>query len=105
MESHLHRPAAPIQSEGATLGPRRLPFPSHILDHLSEWQTIIELTQPHYLDIIEEAIAIGDRPAELKALRSLVRQNYGLPMYEAVEGAKVRLSDAPRAAMNSVKPS
>ncbi|HMQ33057.1 MAG TPA: Hsp70 family protein [Chloroflexaceae bacterium] len=80
--------------EGATLGPRRLPFPSHVLDHLSEWQTIIELTQPHYLNIIEEAIAIGDRPKELRALRSLVRQNYGLPMYEAVEGAKVRLSDA-----------
>lgn len=80
--------------EGATLGPRRLPFPNHVLDHLSEWQTIIELTQPHYLDIIEEAIAIGDKPKELRALRSLVRQNYGLPLYEAVEGAKVRLSDA-----------
>lgn len=80
--------------EGATLGPRRLPFPTHVLDHLSEWQTIVELTQPHYLDIIDEAIAIGDRPRELKALRSLVRQNYGLPMYEAVEQAKVRLSEA-----------
>ncbi|NTU80146.1 MAG: Hsp70 family protein [Chloroflexales bacterium] len=80
--------------EGATLGPRRLPFPSHVLDHLSEWQTIIELTQPHYLNIIEEAIAIGDRTRELRALRSLVRQNYGLPLYEAVEDAKVRLSDA-----------
>jgi hypothetical chaperone protein len=83
----------PHFGEGATLGPRRLPFPTHILDHLSEWQTIIELTQPHYLDIIDEAIIIGDRPRELKALRSLVRQNYGLPMYEAIEGAKVRLSD------------
>jgi hypothetical chaperone protein len=84
----------PHFGEGATLGARRLPFPTHVLDHLSEWQTIIELTQPHYLDIIEEAIAIGDRPQELKALRSLVRQNYGLPMYEAVEKAKVRLSEA-----------
>lgn len=83
--------------EGATLGPRRLPFPTHVLDHLSEWQTIIELTQPHYLDIIDEAIAIGDRPRELKALRSLVRQNYGLPLYEAVEGAKVRLSESAEA--------
>jgi len=80
--------------DGATLGPRRLPFPTHVLDHLSEWQTIVELTQPHYLNIIDEAIAIGDRPKELKALRSLVRQNYGLPMYEAVEQAKVRLSGA-----------
>lgn len=84
----------PHFGEGATLGARRLPFPTHILDHLSEWQTIMELTQPHYLDIIEEAIAIGDRPRELKALRSLVRQNYALPMYEAVEEAKVRLSES-----------
>jgi hypothetical chaperone protein len=80
--------------EGATLGARRLSFPTHVLDHLSEWQTIIELTQPSYLSIIEEGIAIGDRPKELRALRSLVRQNYGLPLYEAVEGAKVRLSES-----------
>lgn len=90
----------PHFGEGATLGPRRLPFPTHILDHLSEWQTIIELTQPHYIDIIEEAIAIGDRPKQLKALLSLVRQNYGLPLYEAVEGAKVRLSEAPDAVLS-----
>lgn len=80
--------------EGATLGPRRLPFPTHVLDHLNEWQSIVELTQPHYLNIIDEAIVIGDRKKELRALRSLVRQNYGLPLYEAVEGAKVSLSEA-----------
>ena len=84
----------PHFGEGATLGARRLSFPTHILDHFSEWQTIMELTQPHYLEIIEEAIAIGDRPKELRALRSLVRQNYGLPMYEAVESAKVGLSES-----------
>ncbi|MFV9506589.1 MAG: Hsp70 family protein [Oscillochloridaceae bacterium umkhey_bin13] len=84
---------------GATLGARRLPFPSHILDHLCEWQQIIELTQPHYLEIIEEAVVIGDRPKELRALRSLVRQNYGLPLYEAVEAIKVQLSSATEATL------
>jgi hypothetical chaperone protein len=83
----------PYFGEGATLGPRRLPFPVHVLEHLSEWQSITDLTQPKYLDIIEEAIAIGDKPEQLRALRSLVRQNYGLPMYEEVERAKVRLSE------------
>lgn len=78
---------------GATLGRRRLPFPTHVLDHLAEWQTITDLTQPRYLDIIDEAIRTGDKPTELRALRSLVRKNYGLPMYEEVERAKVRLSD------------
>ncbi|NTW97570.1 MAG: Hsp70 family protein [Oscillochloris sp.] len=84
----------PHFGEGATLGARRLPFPTHILEHLSEWQAISEMTQPKYLEIIDEAVAIGDRKKELKALRSLVRQNYGLPMYEAVERAKVQLSEA-----------
>ncbi len=88
--------------EGATLGPRRLPFPSHVLEHLSEWQTIIDLTQPKYLAIIDEAVAIGDRPQELRALRTLVRKNYGLPLYEAVEQTKVALSQAERATFQLV---
>jgi hypothetical chaperone protein len=79
---------------GATLGPRKMPLPAVLLDHLGEWQTIVDLTQPRYLEIIDEAIRIGDKPAELQALRTLVRENYGLPLYEEVERAKVRLSDA-----------
>jgi len=79
---------------GATLGARKMPLPSGLLDHLGEWQTIVELTQPKYLNIIDEAIRTGDKPDELTALRTLVRENYGLPLYEEVERAKVRLSDA-----------
>ena len=79
---------------GATLGARKMPLPSGLLDHLGEWQTIVELTQPKYLNIIDEAIRTGDKPAELTALRTLVRENYGLPIYEEVERAKVRLSEA-----------
>ena len=46
------------------------------------------------MNIIDEAIRTGDKPAELTALRTLVRENYGLPIYEEVERAKVRLSEA-----------
>lgn len=86
----------PHFGEGATLGPRKMALPAVLLDHLSEWQTIVDLTQPRYLSIIDEATRIGDKPTELRALRTLVRENYGLPMYEEVERAKVRLSDATR---------
>jgi hypothetical chaperone protein len=79
---------------GATLGARKMPLPAVLLDHLGEWQSIVDLTQPRYLQIIDEAIQIGDKPKELQALRTLVRENYGLPLYEEVERAKVRLSDA-----------
>jgi hypothetical chaperone protein len=78
---------------GALLGPRRLPFPAGILEHLSEWQSIVDLTQPRYQKIIEEAIRTGDKPRELQQLRVLVRENYGLPLYEEVERSKVRLSE------------
>ncbi|HEU5090640.1 MAG TPA: Hsp70 family protein, partial [Roseiflexaceae bacterium] len=78
---------------GAQLGPRRLPLPAVILEHLSEWQSIVDLTQPRYLKIIEEAIRTGNKPRELRQLKVLVRENYGLPMYEEVERTKVRLSE------------
>ena len=78
---------------GATLGPRKLALPAVLLDHLGEWQSIFDLTQPRYLKIIDEAIRTSDKPNELKALRTLVRENYGLPLYEEVERAKVRLSN------------
>ena len=85
----------PHFGSGATLGARKMPLPSGLLDHLGEWQTIVELTQPKYLNIINEAIRTGDKPAELTALRTLVRENYGLPIYEEVERAKVQLSESP----------
>jgi hypothetical chaperone protein len=84
----------PYFGAGAALGPRKLPFPAVILEHLGEWQSIVDLTQPRYLSIIDEAIRTSDKSAELQALRTLVRENYGLPLYEEVERAKVRLSDA-----------
>ncbi len=43
--------------------------------------------------MIDEAIRTGDKPVELRALRALVRGNYGLPLYREVEGAKRRLSE------------
>lgn len=87
---------------GATLGPRRLPLPAVILDHLGEWQSIVELNLPRYLTTIDEAVRSGSKPRELRALRALVRENYGLPLYEEVERAKVWLSQAREAvvAMN-----
>jgi hypothetical chaperone protein len=65
-----------------------------LLEHLGEWQSIIDLTQPRYLAIIEEAIRTGDRPRELRQLQTLVAENYGLTLYAAVEQAKVQLSSA-----------
>lgn len=83
----------------AELGPRRLPLPAYLMDHLSGWQSIVELHNPKALDTIDEAIRTGNRPRQLRALRALVRENYGLPLYEMVERTKRELSDAPQASL------
>jgi hypothetical chaperone protein len=83
----------PYFGQGATLGPRRLPIPAFIFDHLADWQSIAELNKPERWARIEQAVDTSDRPRELRALRALVRENYGLMLYTEVEQAKRRLSD------------
>lgn len=82
----------PYFGEGARLGPRKLPLPAMLLERLNDWQSILELHTPRTLEIIDEAMRTGDKPGELKALRALVRENYGLVLYETVERAKRLLS-------------
>jgi hypothetical chaperone protein len=76
----------------ATLGPRRLPMPAFIFDHLADWQSIAELNKPDRWARLEHAVDTSDRPRELRALRALVQRNYGLLLYTEVEQAKRRLS-------------
>jgi hypothetical chaperone protein len=87
----------PYFGAGATLGPRRLPLPAFIHEHLSDWQSIVELNRPGRWEVVEQAVATGDRPRELGALRALVRQNYGLLLFSEVEQAKRQLSAEPQA--------
>jgi hypothetical chaperone protein len=82
----------PYFGEGATLGPRRLPMPAFIFDHLADWQSIAELNKPDRWARLEHAVDTSDRPRELRALRALVQRNYGLLLYTEVEQAKRRLS-------------
>ncbi len=80
--------------EGARLGARKLPLPAVLLEHLDNWQSILEMHTPKMLEIIDEAVRTSDKPTELKALRSLVRENYGLTLYSRAEQAKRELSSA-----------
>jgi hypothetical chaperone protein len=87
----------PYFGAGAVLGPRKLPFPAFILEHLVDWQSIGELNRPSTWALVEQAMEAADRKREMRALRALVRQNYGLPLYTAVEQAKRQLSSEPEA--------
>ena len=78
------------------IGRQRMPFPAAISDRLSEWQSIFELSHPKYMPVIEDLLHTSTQPELVAQLKVLVNQNYGLPLFEAVEQAKVRLSNDER---------
>jgi DNA-binding response OmpR family regulator len=81
-----------MQQELERLHTARRSAPAFILEHLADWQSIAELSKPDRYSLVEQAVQEADRPRELRRLRALVRQNYGLLLYTEVEQAKRRLS-------------
>ena len=79
--------------EGSKYGPRKLPAPRWIYDTFSNWQTILDLQTPENRRILQEIEQTAQRPREIRALRSLVSNNYGLQMFDTVEKTKRHLSE------------
>ncbi len=79
--------------QGAVMGMDHLPVPSYIFEQLAEWESIVDLSRPEHLYVIQQAAQNSDKKRELRALYTLVRENYGLPLFEAVEMGKVSLSE------------
>jgi hypothetical chaperone protein len=78
---------------GTTLGERGLPFPVHLTESLTQWQEIPALSAPETLRLLDEAQRTGSFPSRVRALESLVVNNYGFALFDAVERAKRGLSD------------
>lgn len=78
---------------GSALG--GLALPARIADLLLSWQTIPQLNEPANQAVLDRLRAQRSGPyaRRFRALDCLVSRNYGLPLFEAIEGAKVRLSD------------
>jgi hypothetical chaperone protein len=79
---------------GTTIGERGLPFPAHLSESLTHWQEIPALSTPETLRLLDEAQRTGDHPSRVRALESLVVNNYGFAMFDAVEQAKRELSES-----------
>ncbi len=79
--------------QGSTWGDGA-PFPSRYTDALLHWQTLAELGHPETLHFLQLAQLNGSHPSRVRALESLVVNNYGVRLTEEVERAKVALSDA-----------
>jgi hypothetical chaperone protein len=78
---------------GTSIGERALPFPAGLTEPLTHWQEIPQLSVPKTLRLLEELQRTGSHPSRVRALTSLVVNNYGFAMFDAVERAKRALSD------------
>ena len=83
----------PLFGDGAVARSTGLPLPRHLFARLRSWQTLLELNTPQNLALIRRLKHEFDRPERLAALETLVEKNYGVAFFQAVEGAKVRLSE------------
>jgi len=70
------------------------PFPSQYTDALSNWQAVPELTRPETLHFLRLAQINSSHPARIRALESLVVNNYAARLFDEVEQAKIALSEA-----------
>jgi len=71
------------------------PFPPHILEMLSGWQTMPDLSRPRYWKLIKDLKKTSSDPKAINALETLVSQNLGFKLLAEIERAKRRLSEAP----------
>jgi hypothetical chaperone protein len=80
---------------GSTWGEDAAPFPSQYTDALIHWQAIPELSRPETLRFIRQAQQTSSHPKQLRALESLLVNNYARRLIDEVERTKIALSDAP----------
>jgi hypothetical chaperone protein len=81
-------------AHGKAQGEEAMPFPSQYTDALVNWQVIPELTRPETLHFFHLAQINGSHPARIRALESLLVNNYAARLFDEVERAKIALSDA-----------
>ena len=77
---------------GSTWGSDQARFPDMYTDALVNWQTVMELNRPETLHFLRWAQLTGSHPARVRALESLLVNNYAVRMFDEVESAKAALS-------------
>jgi len=79
---------------GSTWGEDAAPFPSQYTDALVNWQTIPELSRPETLYFLRLVQMTSSHSKQIKALESLLVNNYAIRLINKVERAKIALSAA-----------
>jgi hypothetical chaperone protein len=79
---------------GSTWGENDAPFPSQYTNAIVNWHAFPELNRPETLHFFHLAQINGSHPARVRALESLVVNNYAARLFDEVERAKIVLSEA-----------
>jgi hypothetical chaperone protein len=80
---------------GSTWGEEEMPFPDRYTEALVHWQTVPELSRPETLRFLQRARLTGSHPTRIRALESLLANNYAVHLVDEVEQAKIALSTDP----------
>ena len=80
--------------KGTTLSPKRLAFPENLLVPLLHWQTIPLLATPTNVARIAALKRQSNAPGTIGNLQTVVRQGLGFRLFQQIESAKIRLSEA-----------
>ena len=77
---------------GSTWGEDAKPFPGQYTDALVNWQAVPDLNRPETLRFLRLAQMTSSHPKQLRALESLLINNYAIRVFDEVERAKIALS-------------
>ena len=77
---------------GSTWGEDAAPFPEAYTDALLHWQALTELSRPETQRFLHEAQRTSSHPRQLRALASLLINNYAIRLTDEAERTKIALS-------------
>jgi hypothetical chaperone protein len=78
---------------------KEMPFPVHLIERISKWHRINLLKNSRDIGDILAISRSSDRPEDVNRLLNLIRHHYGFELFQAIDDAKKRLSNEPRAFM------
>ncbi|MCC6918940.1 MAG: Hsp70 family protein [Alphaproteobacteria bacterium] len=107
LDRHLSLDAAmPMLGLGSSLHTKNLPMPRQLYADLAHWPSINQLYTPANRRMVHELHADAVEPQKAARLKTVVDKHLGHRLALSVEETKIRLSNAPAAAidMNFIEP-
>jgi len=85
---------SPYFGTGLTFGEKNLPMPTYLKGALSRWYEVQGLKSPELRSFLDGLLVQVDKPQLIKNLITLIDYDLGFELFEAIEKAKVELTDS-----------